>query len=183
MKILVYADTQSTNEMTIDEFISEVKQIYNEYFPNSECFAKNLKTLGMEYIQIRWYLSADASEVPHNIRKNDLLHIDFSIDLEDNTESGKVYDMWTYDNSIKNSGYMPATITLEVLDKIMFRKAENKYMAYSHISLPFRKTTGTPEKILDTLRRYAQKLHEVVSDSLDQGLIPDDRVDFVRSKL
>lgn len=183
MKILVYADSQPKSNMTIDEFISEVKHIYNEYFPNSECFARNLKTMGMEYIQIRWYLSADRSECPHNIRDNDLFWINFNIDIEDNTESGGIYEVRTYDNSTRNTGYMPATITLDVYDKSVLRTPEVSYMAYSRINLPFRKTTGTPEKILATLRKYAQKLHDVVADSLEQGIIPDNREELVRSKL
>lgn len=183
MKRLIYADSTPNSNMTIDEFISQVKEIYSKYFPNSECYARNLKTLGMEYIRIGWFLSADASECPHNIRTNDLLHVDFTIDLEDNTESGKLYEMWTYDNSHKNIGYMPSTITLEINDKIMFCKADRRNMAYSYINFPFRKTTGTPEKILATLDKYANVVYTTVSTCLADGKIPDDRVEFVRSKI
>jgi len=183
MKRLIYADTQDASNMTIEEFLSQVKAIYSKYFPDSECYAGNQRTLGMEYIRIHWYLSKDKSECPHNIRMNDLLHIAFTIDLEDNTESGKLYEMWTYDNSAKNTGYMPSIITLDVNDKVIFCKAKRQYMAYDSVSLPFRKTTGSPEKILATLDKYANKLYTIVSELLANGEIPDDRVDFVQSKL
>lgn len=182
MKRLIYSDTQPSG-MTIEEFIAKVKEIYAKYFPDSECVAKNLKTLGMEYIRIGWFLSADASECPHNIRLNDLLHVAFTIDLEDNTESGKMYEMWTYDNSQKNTGYMPGTITLEVNDKIMYCKSDSRYMAYSSINFPFRKTTGSPEKILATLDKYANVVYNTVVTCLDGGKIPEDRVEFVRTKV
>ena len=183
MKRFVYTDTSMTSSMTIEEFITRVKEIYAKYFPNSECVARNLKTLGMEYIRIGWFLSADASECSHNIRTNDLLHVDFTIDLEDNTESGKLYEMWTYDNSHKNTGYMPNTIVLEVNDKIMFCKADRRNMAYSHINFPFRKTTGTPEKILATLDTYANIVYTTVSTCLADGKIPDEDVELVSSKI
>ena len=183
MKRFVYTDTSMTSSMTIEEFITRVKEIYAKYFPNSECVARNLKTLGMEYIRIGWFLSADASECSHNIRTNDLLHVDFTIDLEDNTESGKLYEMWTYDNSAKNTGYMPNFITLDINDKVVFCKAKRQYMAYDYINLPYRKTKGTPEKILTTLDRYASILHNKVSELLANDEIPDNRKDFVESKL
>lgn len=183
MKRLIYADTQEMSNMTIGEFLSQVKTTYNKYFPDSECYAGNHRTLGMEYIRIQWYLSRDKSECPHSIRMNDLFHIAFTIDLEDNTKSGQVYEMWTYDNSAKNTGYMPNLITLDINDKVVFCKAKNPYMAYDYINLPYRKTTGTPEKILATLDKYANKLYTVVSELLANGDIPDDRVDFVQSKL
>lgn len=183
MKRLIYADAQTSEGMSIEEFIIRVKEIYNKYFPNSECYAQNLRTLGMEYIRIQWYLSADRSECPHNIRQNDLLSVTFTIDLEDNTKSGEIYEMWTYDNSHKNQGIMPDAIVLEVDDKIMYCKADDRYMAYSYINFPFRKTKGSPEKILATLDKYANVVHTKVVECLDAGKIPEDRVAFVQSKI
>lgn len=183
MKILIKADTQPTSGMTVGEFIDQVKQIYNEYFPNSECVAQNRKIMGLEYLMIRWYISKDISEVAHNIRDNDMLHITFNIDLEDNTESGRMYNVSIYDNSNKNDMPMPGTITLEVQDNMYFIAPENQYLAYSHRKLPFRKTTGTPEKILSTLKKYAEKLHGMLADDLANGVIHKEHEDLVRSKL
>ena len=183
MKILIKANTQPTSGMTVGEFIERVKQIYNEYFPNSECVADNRKIMGLEYIMIRWYISKDSSEVAHNIRTNDMLHITFNIDLEDNTKSGEVYNVAIYDNNDKNSMPMPANITLDVMDNVYFTAPEVPYMAYSHRKLPFRKTKGTPEKILDTLRRYAEKLHALLEEDLANGVIHKEHEDLLRSRL
>jgi len=183
MKILIKADTQPTSGMTVGEFIDQVKQIYNEYFPNSECVADNRKVMGLEYIMIRWYISRDSSEVAHNIRANDMLHVTFNIDLEDNTESGAMYNVAIYDNNSKNSMPMPANITLDVMDNSYFIAPEDRYMAYSRRRLPFRKTKGTPEKILATLRKYAEKLHTMLAEDLANGAIHKEHEALLRSKL
>lgn len=183
MKILVYANESVGSGMTVGEFINSVKAIYNKYFADSECVAQNLKVLGMEYIGIKWYLSKDRSETAHGIRDNDMLWVTFNIDLEDNTESGRVYDMYIYDNSSKNDRPMPGTITLEVKQKSYLTSPEVKYMAYGRRDLPYRKTTGTPQKILNTLDKYAQKLHASLEADLASGVIHPNHQELVRAKL
>ena len=183
MKILVYANEAVGGQMTVGEFIDSVKRIYNQYFPDSECIAQNRKIFGQEYIQIIWYLSKDSSETAHNIRDNDMLHIAFDIDLEDNTKSGEVYEVTIYDNSSKNDRPMPDTITLNVQHKSYLTAPENSYYAYGRRSLPFRKTTGTPQKILDTLDKYAQKLHALLESDLNDGKLHNNHTELVQRKL
>jgi hypothetical protein len=183
MKILITAATEPTSNMTVGEFIAQAKQIYNEYFPNSECIAGNRRLFGLEYIIIDWLLSADVTECANNIRQNDMFHIAFSIDLEDNTESGKAYEVTIYDNSKRNDMPMPSIVTMDVMHKSYTTKPENKYMVYGRKALPFRKTTGSPEKILATLRKYAQKLHAMLEEDLANDNIHENHADLLRSKL
>ncbi len=183
MKILVYGSEAVGGQMTVGEFINSVKTIYNKYFPDSECIAQNRKIFGQEYIQIIWFLSKDSSETAHGIRDNDMLHIAFDIDLEDNTKSGEVYEMTIYDNSSKNDKPMPATITLNVQHKSYLTAPEISYYAYGRRALPFRKTTGTPQKILDTLDKYAQKLHDLLESDLNEGKLHSNHTELVQRKL
>ena len=184
MKRLIKADTTPENTvLTVGDFITQVKGIYNQYFPHSECYAANLKVLGMEFLQIRWFLSADKSECAHNIRNNDLFSISFNIDLKDTTESGKVYEATIYDNSSENNMPMPTTIVLEVMNKHYWLAPNIPNRAYSWKNLPYRKTTGTPEKILSVLDRYAQILHKSVAADLNNGLLPENYVKMVDEKL
>ena len=169
MKILVYANEAVGGQMTVGEFIDSVKRIYNQYFPGSECIAQNRKIFGQEYIQIIWYLSKDSSETAHNIRDNDMLHIAFDIDLEDNTKSGEVYEVTIYDNSSKNDRPMPDTITLNVQHKSYLTVPENSYYAYGRRSLPFRKTTGDAKKIISAFDRFVDKLYTITRQQYESG--------------
>lgn len=183
MKRLVQASESTYSNMTIGEFLSEVKSIYNSYFPNSECYAASKRMMWIDYIDIRWFLSLDSSETSHNIRMNDMFHIAFDIMLTDETESGKVYDVEIRYNSKTNDSPMPSIITLDVEDKVYKIKPDNKYLVYESRNLPFRKTTGSPEKILSTLDKYAQKLHIMVSDDLANDNIHDSYLELVKAKL
>lgn len=182
MKILVYANSQA-GEMTIGEFLDEAKRIYNEYFPNSECIAVNRKVMGMEYIQITWLLSSDVSECISNIRDNDMFFISFNIDIKDTTESGRLYDVAIRDNSSTNDRLMPPMITMEVMRKSYLTKPDISYMAYGRRELPFRKTKGTPEKILATLEKYAKKLHDQLVEDMNNDVIHDHHIDLLKSKI
>lgn len=183
MKRLVRAASDVLSTMTAGEFIDQVKSIYGQYFPNSECYAQNLKVMGMEYIQIKWYLSKDASECAYNIRQNDLLSVAFNIDLLDTTESGRVYEMSIYDNSDANDVSMPSTITLDVMEKYFWVAPADSNYVYEGKRLPYRKTTGSPEKILSVLDRYAQILYRELTSAYNAGDIPEKYQKLVESKL
>lgn len=51
-------------------------------------------------------------------------------------------------------------------------KPDNDYMAYGSISLPFRRTVGTPEKIIDTLKRYAEIVKKTLTELYEEEALP-----------
>jgi len=163
-----YVKADTNTNMTIDEFLTRVKNIYNSVFPDSECVAELGTNLG-GYIYIRWLLSADSSETANNIRDNDMLHIRFFI--HDGFRNKTVDDE------------MPSELEVEVSDKLYFIKPENRYLAYGSRNLPFRKIKGTPDKVLDTLDRYAHKLKDMLEADLDADNIHSEHIDLVQRKL
>lgn len=160
--------------MTFAEFKEQVNTLYKAEFPNSACSVSK-GALGRDTFFITFYLAGNQSEFPNRIAQNDLLNISFHI----------LQNVGRYDDGIeiKDDVELPDTLILDAFDKSILTKPDNKYMAYGSISLPFRKTTGTPEKILETLKRYIAKIKSTLVDLYHNDQVPDDRKEFVASKL
>lgn len=160
--------------MTFAEFKEQVNALYKAEFPNSACSVSK-GALGRDTFFITFYLAGNQSEFPNRIAQNDLFNISFHI----------LQNVGRYDDGIeiKDDVELPDTLILDAFDKSILTKPDNKYMAYGSISLPFRKTTGTPEKILETLKRYIAKIKSTLVDLYHNDQVPDDRKEFVASKL
>lgn len=160
--------------MTFAEFKEQVNALYKAEFPNSACSVSK-GALGRDTFFITFYLAGNQSEFPNRIAQNDLLNISFHI----------LQNVGRYEDGIeiKDDVELPDTLILDAFDKSILTKPDNKYMAYGSISLPFRKTTGTPEKILETLKRYIAKIKSTLVDLYHNDQVPDDRKEFVASKL
>ena len=160
--------------MTFAEFKEQVNALYKAEFPNSACSVSK-GALGRDTFFITFYLAGNQTEFPNGIAQNDLFNISFHI----------LQNVGRYDDGIeiKDDVELPDTLILDAFDKSILTKPDNKYMAYGSISLPFRKTTGTPEKILETLKRYIAKIKSTLVDLYHNDQVPDDRKEFVASKL
>ena len=160
--------------MTFAEFKEQVNALYKAEFPNSACSVSK-GALGRDTFFITFYLAGNQSEFPNRIAQNDLLNISFHI----------LQNVGRYEDGIpiEDDKELPDTLILDAFDKSILTKPDNKYMAYGSISLPFRKTTGTPEKILETLKRYIAKIKSTLVDLYHNDQVPDDRKEFVASKL
>jgi len=62
-------------------------------------------------------------------------------------------------------------------------KPDNQYMAYGSVRVPLRKVSGSPDKIVQTITKYAQKTKEVLEKLVNDDKIPEDRKELVISKL
>ena len=145
------------------EFKDIVISNYKSIFPNSACTI-SLGAFGKDTFFVTYYLAGNQSEFPNGISQNDLFQISFhimqktekygdGIRLEDDTE-------------------LPETLVLSVHQKIIKTKPNNEYMAYGNVSLPFRKTVGTPEKIVDTLKVYAEKVKKTLTELYETDALP-----------
>ena len=149
--------------MKFSEFKELVKTNYNEIFPYSACTI-DLGALGKDTFFVTYYLAGNQSEFPNKISQNDLFHISFHI----------MQKMERYGDGIKleDDTELPETLVLDVHQKTIMTKPDNDYMAYGSISLPFRRTVGTPEKIIDTLKRYAEIVKKTLIELYEEDALP-----------
>lgn len=149
--------------MKFSEFKELVKTNYNEIFPYSACTI-DLGALGKDTVFVTYYLAGNQSEFPNKISQNDLFHISFHI----------MQKMKRYGDGIKleDDTELPETLVLDVHQKTIMTKPDNDYMAYGSVSLPFRRTSGTPEKIIDTLKRYAEIVKKTLTELYEEDALP-----------
>ena len=164
--------------MKFREFKDVVANNYKGIFPNSACTI-GLGALGKDTFFVTYYLAGDQSEFPNGISQNDLFHISFHI----------MQKMEKYGDGIKleDDTELPETLILDVHQKTIMTKPDNDYMAYGSISLPFRRTAGIPEKIIDTLKRYAEIVKKTLTELYEEEALPVNQkpniVEFVADKL
>lgn len=164
--------------MNFREFKDIVAENYKSVFPKSACTI-GLGALGKDTFFVTYYLAEDQSEFPNGISQNDLFHISFHI----------MQKMEKYGDGIKleDNTELPETLVLDVHQKTIMTKPDNDYMAYGSISLPFRRTVGTPEKIIDTLKRYAEIVKKTLTELYESEKLPTNQhpeiIEFVQSKL
>ena len=165
MKLTIKEDI---GNMTVQEFLNEVENIYNKYFPNSKCRAILYSGLG-KAITIDCWLAGTIDECPNRISGNDMFDVSFWIhDMPSDT---------TLDS------LMPSTVTL-TSDRHSFRVAPtNKYLYFDIYKIPFRKTVGSPEKCLQAFDKFIKKLYDAVVAEDANGNIHSNFVDLVKSKI
>jgi len=166
MKLMIRESAENGSEMTIKEFLNEVRKIYAEHFPDSQCQAKLAKNLGRA-IFIDFYLAKDSSEVSHGYAQNDMFKCGFVIHLDDNVEA---------------DSQMPDA-TLEAMSSVIATKPSNKWLAYDATKVPFRKTTGNAKKLLSTIEKYVQKLANTIHTEYENDNIADNYKAIVKSKI
>ena len=181
MKRLVRASKEiygaSIGSMTVEEFMQDIRDTYNNYFPRSTCQVKLVRSLGTA-LWIDCYLAKDASECENGIAGNDMFHISFWFPND--------FEGLTKDDLV------PESLTMEISQKTIKTAPENRYMAFGSESLPFRKVKGSSDKILKTLDRYFKILHDTVERLVEEERLPYDNAsrsygiqneEFVKSKL
>lgn len=170
--------TEAAEGMTFGEFKERCIANYKSVFPASGCTVRP-GTIGVDNsFFVTYYLAGNTSEFINGISENDLFNIRFYIDeIRENR-----YD-YEGGNELTDDTILPQNLVMEVSYNTILTKPENKYMAYNSRLLPFRKTKGTPEKILDTLKKYATVTKNVLTELYNSDMIPEDRKEFVASKL
>lgn len=158
---------ESTNTMTVSEFMDSIEDTYNKYFPNSYCAVKFSKNLG-KTIWIDCYLAKNNKEVSNGYFANDMFSVSFHIYLPDDAEP---------------SSAMPDSVALESTNSWIKVKPSNKYLAFDARKIPFRKSTGNAEKIIGAFDRYVKKLYTIVSEEFENDNIEPKFKSLVAEKI
>lgn len=151
-----------------EELKNQIIDAYHSVLPNCGCTVEK-GALGKDTFFVTFYLAKDNSEFPNKIAQNDLFNISFFITPD------------TRDINLDEQ--LPETFNLEVNGNTILTKPDNQYMAYGSVRVPLRKVSGSPDKIVQTITKYAQKTKEVLEKLVNDDKIPEDRKELVISKL
>jgi len=150
------SENKVATTMTVGEFLDEVKKLYAKYFPKSTCIAEIWKCLGTN-ILIKGRLSASKDEVSNKILENDMFSLGAMIQ--------------ELPEDLTTESPFPSSVVLEAHGHSFTVKSDNQYMAYGHITVPFRKTTGDAKKILTYLDKFFNTFHSMVVDARKKDLL------------
>lgn len=155
--------------MKFAEFAAQVSGKYAEAFPASYCRVAKYLCLG-KHININMYLSGkmEGKNLPM-IADNDMFKISLNITLPDN---------FNYETD-----ELPEKLVMECWSNTYLVKPEIVYLAYGSRKIPYRKTTGTAEKMVATVGKFIEKLHQMVSDDLRAGNIHENFLAMVEENL
>ena len=164
MKIMI----DENNSMTFNEFRDEIIGIYHSKFPKSHCSVKLVKMLGRA-ITIDCFLANDVFELSHGYWQNDMFKISF----------------WIHDmpKNFETTDIMPNTMTLTNNSSDIAITPPDRFLAYGSVKIPFRKTVGNADKIINAFKKYVDRLYDIVNQQITNGKIPNNFVDIVNRKI
>lgn len=137
--------------MLNEQQIKQIKELYSKYFKDSACDVSK-GCLG-DYNFIHCYLAKDNTECANGIAGNDA----FKIMLE---------------LGFKNNGYQ-----LSAVRSFFAIKPTNKYCYCDFERVAFRKVdTQDFNKIIETLKRYFERLHKQVKNAIEINNLLDNKI-------
>lgn len=149
--------------MKFETMQAEIMAKWSEHF-NGKCDVEICRMCG-RFIWIEMRLS----EKIDVCKQNDIFQIRFMIDLPDNfNESENLPENLTITSSARNYKIKPEKL---------------KYLAYESRTIPFRKTTGTPEKIIQVVGKFIDKLYEQFTADYKNGNITNNYIEIVKENL
>lgn len=163
-------DEDANGITTYAEISKAIQDAYHSVLPDCGCSVSK-GALGKDTFFITFYLAGNNSEFPNGISQNDLFRIGFYIRPD------------SRDANLDIDAKLPETLTMEVTDNSILTKPDNKYMAYGSERVPLRKVSGTPEKLVQTITKYAQKVKDILNKLVAEDRIPNDRIELVKAKL
>jgi hypothetical protein len=154
--------------MTFEEFRNKIMQTYNDKFPNSLCSVRLVKVLGRAIV-IDCFLAKDKTELINSYWENDMFKICF----------------WIHDipNNFEPDDIMPDTMTLTNSNSYMLLTPPDHYLAYGSVKIPFRKTVGNADKIINAFKKYVDRLYDIVNQQIAEGNIHKNFQDIVNVKI
>lgn len=153
VKIVLEGEQSELSEASVQtapELAGEIIKVHNKYFPNSYIHSEYSRNISPS-IMVKIALSSSKKEAPYNILDNDpaitqfAIHLKGSVDEDDSTLTGP--------------------ITVERFRGIGL--AWNYPGGFEKVKIPFRKTTGDPQKILKAFDRYFSRLRDAVKENAD----------------
>lgn len=156
--------------MKFKEFKSAIESAYAEKFPDSLCRVRIGKFGRWSEIDIDCYLAANEKECNYGYLDNDPFHIGFTAYLPDNFNV--------------DEDDLPENLALCARSKFYFiHPVVNKWLAYERREISYRKTTGTPEKLVNTFGKFIGKLHESLSEDVRNHALSDDHAALAARKV
>lgn len=153
--------------VTVEEFVQAVKDIYARHFPDSTGKIGLVKRLGRA-IFMDFYLAKDEHELFNGYWENDMFKCGCVIHLPDGTD---------------NTSPMPETITLQSMGSEIRTKPPVRYLAYGSVKVPFRKTTGNSSKVLAYIDKYASRIVETLNNLRDEDYVSESDEEIVARKI
>ena len=102
-------------------------------------------------------------------KQNDIFQISFMLPLPDN---------------FNESENLPENLTITSNSRCYKIKPEKiKYLAYESRTIPFKKTTGTPEKIIQVIGKFIDRLYESFTADYQNGNITNNYLEIVKENL
>lgn len=148
---------------TVDELIAALTEAISNTFPKSFVDVSFSERLGKD-VTIRFALGKDKSEFPNGYIENDpakqIIMVAYDQINDDNTLFDKINVKMVQGDNIAVPSKVP-------------------HLAFERIKVGFRKRTDTPERIVQYIDNYFQKLKQVLIENVDQMENPE----FVKSKL
>ena len=166
MKLMIKENENGS--MTFEEFKARLQEIYHAKFPNSLCSVKLVKMLGRA-ITIDCFLANDVSELSHGYWQNDMFKISF----------------WIHDmpKNFETTDIMPNTMTLTNNSSYIAITPPDRFLAYGSVKIPFRKTVGNADKIINAFKKYVDRLYDIVNQQIAEGNIHKDYQNIVNAKM
>lgn len=150
--------------MKFEEFKTEIKGKYAENF-NGACVVRKYVCLGKSIV-IDCYLGEAQTGT---ISDNDMLKVAFNISLPDN---------FNYDTD-----ELPEKLIMVAWNNSYLIKPEDDYLAYSTRKIPYRKATGTAEKLVEVAAKFFNKMYTLIREDYTSGNIHDNYTEVVEQNV
>lgn len=144
--------------MKYSEFKSLIEKTYAGKFPESFCNVRICKFSGWANIGIDCYLAKSDKECAYGYYDNDPMKVKFAVELPRGFN--------------ENADELPENLTLESRAHYYHIKpVKDKWLAYESRDIPFRKSSGTPEKLAQVFGKFVGKLHDSLADDVKNNAL------------
>lgn len=154
--------------MKFNEFAEKIKKVYAEKFAWSACKVKPFICLGNS-LYIDCYLSENENECSYGYLDNDMFKISFLVGLPD-----------TFDFEADE---LPENLVMTSLNNHYAIKPEDDCYYCSNRKIPYRKTTGTAEKLITVFGKFTDKLYNQLMEDIKDGNIHPNYETLLKQKI
>lgn len=147
--------------MKFAEFREEIKKAYMKHFPEGHCAVEIYKCLGNN-------ITIDCHISPNGRCGNDMMMVCLRLELPD---------------KFNVSDDLPESVTLEAWRNYYMTNPDNKYTVYGSNKAAFRKSSGTPEKIVTVAEKFFSRLYESIKADYLNGRIHKDHAAYVQANI
>lgn len=158
--------------MKFVDFKNNLKKDFLKVFPNSTIKVVAHNNL-YKSIYIDLYFANKTEELSNGYLANDMFKISFRID----TKNGE------FENTINDDTILPDNMVLKNLSNSVVISPSNDFLYCDYKKVTFRKTEGDYTKILNSLSKYFNRLHDTLIEIENDGLVHYAYKDLFAKKL